>query len=222
MSRLGKGDAVIVVGVESDFAPDVMDSIRRLGAQISATVLLSQGEWNLAGVAPYLPDDMPADLLKESFFVTRNNPGQRKAKTETALRLGFRHLVTIVDPTAVVSSTAEIGTGVYINASAVVASQVVLHDRVFVNRLAGIGHHSILEQFVSVGPGVSIGSKVRIGRGTMVGAGASVAPSVTIGSNSVIAAGAAVHKDVPSNVVVMGNPFRIAKTGITGHKGYGV
>ena len=56
----------------------------------------------------------------------------------------------------------------------------------------------------------------------MVGAGASVAPSVTIGSNSVIAAGAAVHKDVPSNVVVIGNPFRIARTGIVGHGGYGV
>ena len=173
-------------------------------------------------MSPYQPEDVPADLLTGSFFVTRNNPGQRKAKTETARRLGFRHLVTIIDPTAVVSSTAEIGTGVYINAGAVVASQVVLHDSVFVNRLAGIGHHSILEEFVSVGPGASIGSKVKIGRGTMVGAGASIAPSVTIGSNTVIAAGAAVHKDVPSNVVVMGNPFRIAKTGITGHKGYGV
>ena len=222
MSRLLKGDTVTVVGVESDFAPDVMDSIGRLGAEISATVLLSQADWNLAGVAPYQPDDIPADLLTGNYFVTRNNPGQRKAKTEAARSLGFRHLVSIIDPTAVVSPTAEIGTGIYINAGAVVASQTVLHDGVFVNRLAGIGHHSILEEFVSVGPGVSMGSKVKIGRGTMVGAGASIAPSVTVGCNTVIAAGAAVHKDVPSNVVVMGNPCRIARTGIVGHKGYGV
>jgi acetyltransferase-like isoleucine patch superfamily enzyme len=79
-----------------------------------------------------------------------------------------------------------------------------------------------LEDFVSIGPGVSIASKVKIGQGTMVGAGASIAPSVKIGSNSVIAAGAAVHKDVPANVVIMGNPFRIAKSGIVGHGGYGV
>ena len=165
---------------------------------------------------------MPTDLLTGSYFVTRNNPGQRKAKTEAARRLGFRHLVTIIDPTAVVSTTAEIGTGIYVNAGAAIASQVVLHDNVFVNRLAGIGHHTVLEEFVSVGPGVSMGSKVKIGRGTMVGAGASIAPSVTVGCNTVIAAGAAVHKDVPSNVVVMGNPCRIARTGIVGHKGYGV
>ena len=80
MSRLGKGNSVVVVGVEFDFAPDVLDSILRLGAQISATVLLSQGEWNLAGVAPYQPDDMPADLLTKDFFITRTIPANARRR----------------------------------------------------------------------------------------------------------------------------------------------
>ena len=222
MTRLQQGENVILVGIESDFAPDVMDSVGRLGAKIFATVMLGPGEWNLDGASPYQPDEISRELLSRKFFVTRNNPGLRKAKTMKAREMGFSSLVTIADPTAVISPTARFGTGVYVNAGAVIAGQAVLGDSVFVNRLAGVGHHSVLEDFVSIGPGVSLSSKVKIGRGTMVGAGASVAPSVTIGSNSVIAAGAAVHKDVPSNVVVIGNPFRIARTGIVGHGGYGV
>jgi sugar O-acyltransferase (sialic acid O-acetyltransferase NeuD family) len=222
MSRLRHGESVVLVGIESDFAPDVMDSVGRLGAEIIASILLGPGEWNLNGVSTCQPDEIAIELLSAKFFVTRNNPGRRKELTNKARDMGFSSLVTIADPTAVISPTAMIGMGVFINAGAVIAGQAVLGDSVFVNRLAGIGHHSVLEDFVSIGPGVSIASKVKIGQGTMVGAGASIAPSVKIGSNSVIAAGAAVHKDVPANVVIMGNPFRIAKSGIVGHGGYGV
>lgn len=222
MTKLQQGENLVIVGVESDFAPDVIDSIERIGAQITATILLSKGEWDLAGTSPFEADGISEELLRERFFVTRNNPGLRKARTLKARELGFSELVTVLDPTAVISPTARLGTGVYVNAGAVIAAQAVLGDSVFVNRLAGVGHHSVLEDFVSVGPGASIASKVKIGRGTMVGAGSSIAPSVKIGSNTVIAAGTAVHKDVPSNVVVMGNPFRIAKTDIIGHGGYGV
>ncbi len=37
-------------------------------------------------------------------------------------------------------------------------------------------------------------------------------PGVTIGDNVVVGAGAVVTKDVPSNVMVAGNPARVIKT----------
>lgn len=36
-------------------------------------------------------------------------------------------------------------------------------------------------------------------------------PGVTIGDNSVIGAGSVVTKDIPANVVVYGNPCRVAR-----------
>ncbi|MGL5688783.1 MAG: DapH/DapD/GlmU-related protein, partial [Weissella cibaria] len=39
-----------------------------------------------------------------------------------------------------------------------------------------------------------------------------VLPGVTIGDNVVVGAGAVVTKDVPSNVMVAGNPARVIKT----------
>lgn len=52
---------------------------------------------------------------------------------------------------------------------------------------------------------------VHIGRNCWLGAGAIVLPGVTIGDNSVIGAGSVVTKDVPSNVVAVGNPCRVLR-----------
>ncbi|NED55599.1 sugar O-acetyltransferase, partial [Micromonospora aurantiaca] len=44
-----------------------------------------------------------------------------------------------------------------------------------------------------------------------LGGGAIVLPGVTIGTNSVIGAGAVVTKDVPPNVVAVGNPAKVIR-----------
>lgn len=52
---------------------------------------------------------------------------------------------------------------------------------------------------------------VRIGRNCWIGAGAILLPGVTIGDNTVIGAGSVVTKDIPSNVVAVGNPCRVLR-----------
>lgn len=52
---------------------------------------------------------------------------------------------------------------------------------------------------------------ISIGDDVWIGGGAIIYPGVSIGSGTVIAAGAVIHKDVPSNVVVAGNPAKIIK-----------
>ena len=44
-----------------------------------------------------------------------------------------------------------------------------------------------------------------------VGAGAVILPGVTIGDNSVIGAGSVVTRDIPANVVAVGNPCRVLR-----------
>ena len=52
---------------------------------------------------------------------------------------------------------------------------------------------------------------VNIGNNVWIGAGAVVLPGVTIGDNSVIGAGSVVTKDIPANVVAVGNPCRVLR-----------
>lgn len=52
---------------------------------------------------------------------------------------------------------------------------------------------------------------VRIGRNCWIGAGALIMPGITIGDNVVVGAGSVVTKDLPSNVVAVGNPCRILR-----------
>ena len=52
---------------------------------------------------------------------------------------------------------------------------------------------------------------VHIGRNCWLGAGVLVMPSVTIGDNSVIGAGSVVTKDIPANVIAVGNPCRVLR-----------
>lgn len=52
---------------------------------------------------------------------------------------------------------------------------------------------------------------VHIEDNVWIGAGAVILPGVTIGENSVIGAGSIVTKDIPANVVAVGNPCRVLR-----------
>ena len=52
---------------------------------------------------------------------------------------------------------------------------------------------------------------VRIGRNCWLGAGVIVLPGVTIGDNTVVGAGSVVTRDLPANVVAVGNPCRVLR-----------
>lgn len=57
---------------------------------------------------------------------------------------------------------------------------------------------------------------VHIGKNCWLGAGVIVLPGVTIGENTVVGAGSVVTKDLPANVVAVGNPCRVLRE-ITPH-----
>lgn len=52
---------------------------------------------------------------------------------------------------------------------------------------------------------------IHIGRNCWLGAGVIVLPGVTIGENTVVGAGSVVTKDLPANVVAVGNPCRVLR-----------
>lgn len=59
--------------------------------------------------------------------------------------------------------------------------------------------------------GYQYNAAVRIGKNCWLGAGVVILPGITIGDNVVVGAGSIVTKDLPDNVVAVGNPCRILR-----------
>ena len=55
-------------------------------------------------------------------------------------------------------------------------------------------------------------ASVHIGKNCWIGAGVVIVPGITVGNNVVIGAGSIVTKNLPDNVVAVGNPCRILRS----------
>jgi len=205
-------ESIVLFGIDSIFAVEIIETVARLGGSIRCGVLTGEPEWDLRDVRCLVTEsELDDDLRGYPVVVPWVTPAARKSRIERARAAGFQRFPSLIDPNAVVASTADLSEGVFINAGAVVGAFAAIGPHVLLNRNVSVGHHSVLDELVSTGPGVSIAGRCRFGRETMLGTGSSVAPGTTIGGHSVVAVGAAVLRDVPGKVVVMGNPARTIK-----------
>jgi maltose O-acetyltransferase len=60
--------------------------------------------------------------------------------------------------------------------------------------------------------GLEMAAPITIGDDVWIGGGAIICPGVTIGNNTTIGAGSIVTRDIPANVVAVGNPCRVIKS----------
>lgn len=77
------------------------------------------------------------------------------------------------------------------------------------NVVVATAAHPIAPQLREMG--LQYNKPVHIGNNCWIGAGALIMPGVTIGDNTVIGAGSVVTKDIPANVVAVGNPCKILR-----------
>lgn len=59
--------------------------------------------------------------------------------------------------------------------------------------------------------GYQYNAPIHIGKNCWLGSGVLVLPGITIGDNVIIGAGSVVTKDIPSNVVAVGNPCKVLR-----------
>ena len=77
------------------------------------------------------------------------------------------------------------------------------------NVVVATAGHPVLPEFRE--KAYQFNMNVHIGRNCWIGAGALIMPGVRIGDNTVIGAGSVLTKDVPPNVVAVGNPCKVLR-----------
>ena len=146
----------------------------------------------------------------------RLRPSQQKEKAELLkLLLGKTGDSLIIEPPFACDYgyNIEVGENFYANVNLVIldGAKVCIGDNAFIAPNVGIytaGHPLDVEQR---NRGLEYARPVTIGHNVWIGAGVSILPGVTIGDNTVIGAGSVVTKDIPSNVLAVGNPCRVIK-----------
>ncbi|HJP60063.1 MAG TPA: NeuD/PglB/VioB family sugar acetyltransferase, partial [Gemmatimonadaceae bacterium] len=121
--------------------------------------------------------------------------GDNAARLKCFTGVAAGRLVSIIHPSAVVSSSVTVGRGSVVFAQAVVNSDAIIGDAVIINTGAVVEHDCVLGDGVHVAPGAILTGSVKVGKGTLIGAGVVVIPGITIGENSIVGAGTVVTAD---------------------------
>lgn len=107
----------------------------------------------------------------------------------------------------------EIGENFFANHNTVIldGAKVKFGDNVFIAPNCGFYTAGHPIDFERRNQGLEYAYPITVGDNVWIGAGVQVMPGVTIGSNVVIGGGSVVVKDIPSNVVAVGNPCRVVR-----------
>jgi|LWDU01.1.fsa_nt_gi acetyltransferase-like isoleucine patch superfamily enzyme len=125
----------------------------------------------------------------------------------------IREKVTILEDSTIGSNT-------------IIENNVSIGKRCVIHNNTMVCAETLIESFVFIGPGVSFtnnspighlrdlpstinGAKLRLG--CAIGGGATICPGVEIGQEAIIGAGAVVTKNIPSRIIVIGNPAQKIK-----------
>lgn len=107
-----------------------------------------------------------------------------------------------------------LGNNVYANFNLTLVDDghVYIGDRVMIgpNVTIATANHPIDPELRA--KGLQYNKDVYIGENTWIGAGVIIVPGVRIGKNTVIGGGSVVTKDIPDNVVAVGNPCRVLRS----------
>lgn len=137
--------------------------------------------------------------------------GNNKVRNEIMTRINKLggSTPTLIHPTAVISPSATIGKGVYIQANAYIWTKVRINDFCIISPGAVIAHHSSIGDACLISSQATVGASITIEKEVFIGMGSTTVTGIyKIGQKSTIGAGALVLKDVDSNAVYAGVPAK--------------
>jgi sugar O-acyltransferase (sialic acid O-acetyltransferase NeuD family) len=124
--------------------------------------------------------------------------------------MGFQ-LINAIHPTASISPSVKLGSGVIISIGAIISTGVKMGDNVIIDAGAIIDHEDEIEDHAHIGTGCSLAGRVTVKTGAFINIGSAVREYVSIGKNATIGAGSVVLEDIPDNAVASGTPAKVIK-----------
>jgi UDP-perosamine 4-acetyltransferase len=144
----------------------------------------------------------------ERAFVALGDNERRVAMGRHLQGCGFQ-IVNAISPTAIISPSVTVGTGIAIMAGAVINAECQIEDFAIINTGAVVDHDGHVGEGSHIAPGCTLAGSVKIGRLAFIGTGTSIIPSISVGDEAIVGAGACVIRNIPARMSAIGVPARI-------------
>ena len=125
-----------------------------------------------------------------------------RRKLEIKIKENGFDIISIVDPSAIISDFSEIMEGVFIGKNCVVNAQTKIGRNAIINTSSVLEHECEIGDFTHIACGAVLCGNVKVGNDCFIGAGSVVTEGIRIGNNAIIGAGSVVLRDVKDNEFV--------------------
>ena len=181
----------------------VLSSILEVGKQeievvVSRTIPIEGShfyKFNHVDDEYFLKHSCPEDFILLNGIGALPNDDRRWKIATKYSQAGFRFL-TIIDKSAIVHSSVQIGEGVQILTGSIIQPGTIVGDQTIVNTRSVIDHDCQIGGFNHIAPGVVMSGGVKTAEYVHIGTGASIGQQVKIGKGTNIGAGCSVVKNI--------------------------
>lgn len=174
-------------------AKPVMDNLHRNGYTVTAVVDRDESKKEVHGV-PVVQDAKGLSPM----IISIGNNSTRKRLAEN-LDCEF---ISSIDPTAIVSETAQIGEGTVVMNGAIVEADCKVGKHCIINSGSIVAHECKIADYVHIAVGATLCGNVTVGEGSFIAAGAVIIPGIKIGKWCIVGAGTTITRDVPDNTKI--------------------
>ncbi|KKH69386.1 acetyltransferase, partial [Methanosarcina mazei] len=129
------------------------------------------------------------------FFVAIGNNAIREKVQEKLIEDGL-NVISLIHPSAVISTDVELDIGTAVMAGVVINSSSRIGKGCIINTSSSLDHDNVIDDYVHISPGVRTAGSVTVGKGTWLGIGSVVSNNVNICNGCKVGAGAVVVKDI--------------------------
>ena len=139
--------------------------------------------------------------IYRNFLLTLGKIGKSKVREKKYYELSSLdiELVSLISPTAYVSASAEIATGVNIMHHALININVRIGENTIINSQSLVEHDSFIGSHCHISTGVKINGGVNIGNNTFIGSGTVIHEGITIGNDVIVGAGSVIDRNLPND-----------------------
>lgn len=154
-----------------------------------------------------------SDIKGKQFLLSQGDMKIREKVTNKIKQLGGL-VPTLVHPTAIISKYAKISNeGVVIGANCIVQADSLIKSNAVLWDMALVCHQTTIGNYCFVGPKALVGAHIDVKDFAFIGQDSLLVSGKvgTMGTNSLLGAGAVLTKELPANMVAVGNPARMIK-----------